>query len=86
LEKHELEAEVKSIRTSGKISPDASQIQRRIPSFNNHVSQNLIAISTLRVIWLMNHASNCLSSFFSGVLEIGFWVAVTRSFQKFSKE
>ncbi|QCE12384.1 golgin candidate 3-like isoform X2 [Vigna unguiculata] len=37
LEKHELEAEVKSIRTSGKISPDASQIQRRIPSFNNHL-------------------------------------------------
>ncbi|XP_052729453.1 golgin candidate 3 isoform X2 [Vigna angularis] len=37
LEKDELEAEVKSIRTSGKISPDASQIQKRIPSFNNHL-------------------------------------------------
>ncbi|WVZ08844.1 hypothetical protein V8G54_022190 [Vigna mungo] len=37
LEKDELEAEVKLIWTSGKISPDASQIQKRIPSFNNHL-------------------------------------------------
>ncbi|KAK8466304.1 hypothetical protein PHAVU_008G057500 [Phaseolus vulgaris] len=37
LEKDELEAEVKSSRMSAKMSPDASQIQKRVPSSNNHL-------------------------------------------------